>query len=118
LCNVTIRTSGTDGIQWSPWPESGASSLNVYESTLVQDGNKQGTVGILLSCLAEAGNVTAEIKDSHITGWFNGIYYSMSSEESCAISVSTDCKGFANNDKNVWREMCIPPKCTGTEECP
>ena len=118
LCNVTIRTSGTDALQWSPWPESGASSLNVYESTLVQDGNKQGTVGILLSCLAEAGNVTAEIKDSHITGWFNGIYYSMSSDESCAISVSTDCKGFLSNDKNVWREMCIPPKCTGTEECP
>lgn len=121
LCNVTIRTSGHDGITWSPaWTGGGSSSLSVYDSTITQVGDPQGTYGIGLSCYEEAGNVTAEISNSNFSGWLNGVNYYNYTNESCTVSVNTDCKGFSSNDNNVLELICPGEgqQCIATEQCP
>jgi hypothetical protein len=41
-----------------------------------------------------------------------------STQESCTVSVSTDCEGFADDEAHVLRVMCDPPTCETEEECP
>jgi hypothetical protein len=118
LCNVTVETYGNDAITWNPWPGRTSSTLTIQESTLSNVGGEQGGTGVYLSCYDEGGHVTADIRNSNIFGWMVGVYYSTSSEESCSVSVSTDCKDFDDNESNVYREMCNPPTCDGQEECP
>jgi hypothetical protein len=118
LCNVTVETFGNDAITWNPWPGRALSSLTIYESTLHNVGSQQSGAGVDLYCYEEGGDITADIQKSHISGWLSGVSYTMSTQESCTISVSTDCEGFTDNEFNVLRAMCDPPTCDAQEECP
>lgn len=118
LCNVTIETRGGDAVQFSQWPGGGDGFIGIYNSTLTYTGGDRFS-GLLLYCLDQSGNITAEIRDSNISGWYIGVHYGNSTENSCRVSVSTDCKGFGNNDYNVWHSECSPPDCDPPiEECP
>ncbi len=118
LCNVTVETYRNDAITWNPWPGRALSSLTVYESTLRNVGSQQSGAGVDLYCYEEGGDIRADIQKSHISGWLSGVSYTLSTEESCTISVSTDCEGFTDNESNVLRAMCDPPTCEAQEECP
>ena len=119
LCNLTVRTRGHDGMRVGQWPWGGDGFLGIYDSTLTHLGSGFGFYGVFASCLEEVGDVNVEIRNSTISGWDRGVSYSNRAYESCSTSVSTDCKGFSDNDRgNVIRTECTMTSCDDIEECP
>jgi hypothetical protein len=120
LCNVEVTTHGADGIQFSQWPGSGNGTIGIYDSSIIYEGSTERHTGMDLYCLDDAGNISAEIRNSSFANWYVGVSYTNYSTESCRISVSTDCRGFNNNElANLMRIDCTPPDCTDfTEQCP
>ena len=119
LCNVRVQSQGADGIQFSQWPGGGDGFVGIYDSTILFTGSERHA-GMDLYCLDESGSIGAEILNSNIAGWYIGVSYTNYSDETCTISVATDCKGFSNNElANVMHTECTPPDCTEfVEECP
>ncbi|MBW2379624.1 MAG: PKD domain-containing protein [Deltaproteobacteria bacterium] len=119
LCNVTIESWGADGVQFSQWPGGGAGFVGIYDSTIAFTGADRH-VGMDLDCMDESGDIGVEILNSQISGWYVGVRYTNYSNQSCAISLATDCKGFSNNEAaNVMHTECTPTDCTqSVEECP
>jgi hypothetical protein len=63
------------------------------------------------------GTVTAEIRNSQISGWGEGV--SFDSGSCGSISVSTDCEGFSNNlYYKVVDWSCSEGTCNPIEYCP
>ncbi len=121
LCNVTIETRGADGVQFSQWPDGGDGFLGIYDSSITYLGSiTERYAGMELSCLEQSGSITAEIRDSNISAWYIGVSYTNYSTDSCSVSLTTDCKGFTDNElANVMHTECTPPDCTDfVEECP
>jgi PKD repeat protein len=121
LCNVTVETRGADGVQFSQWPEGGDGFLGIYNSNITYLGSiSERHAGMELSCLDQSGDIAVEIRDSNISDWYVGVSYTNYSTDNCSVSVSTDCKGFSNNElANVMHTECTPPDCTQfVEECP
>lgn len=73
-----------------------------------------------LYCLDQSGSIGAEILNSNISGWYVGVSYTNYSEQSCTVSLATDCAGFSDNElANVMYTYCVPPDCTQfDEQCP
>ena len=119
LCNVTVESSGADGVQFSQWPGGGDGFVGIYDSTITFTGSERHS-GMELYCLDESGNIGAEILNSNISGWYVGVSYTDYSEQTCTVSLATDCAGFSNNElANVMYTYCVPPDCTQfDEQCP
>jgi len=119
LCNVTVQTHGADGVQFSQWPGGGDGFVGIYNSTILFTGSESQT-GMDLYCLDESGNIGAEILNSNIAGWYVGVSYTNYTDQTCSVSLATDCQGFSNNElANVMHIECTPPNCTEfVEECP
>jgi PKD repeat protein len=119
LCNVTVETYGADGIQFSQWPDGGDGFVGIYNSTIRFTGLERHW-GMELSCLDQSGNIGAEIFNSKISGWYVGASYTEDSDNSCTVSLATDCNGFTDNElANVMHTECTPGDCTNwVEECP
>lgn len=120
LCNVAITTHGADAIQFSQWPDSGNGTIGIYDSSITYEGSTERHSGMSLYCLDEAGDISAEIRNSQFANWYVAVDYTNYSSQSCRVSLSTDCRGFNNNElANVMRTDCTPPDCTNwVEECP
>ncbi|MDH3200104.1 MAG: hypothetical protein OEM15_04330 [Myxococcales bacterium] len=120
LCNVTVKTDGADGVQFSQWPGGGDGFVGIYDSEIAYLGSTERHVGIDLYCLDQSGDISAEIRNSRISGWYVGVSYTNLTTESCSVSLTADCKGFTNNElANVMYTECTPPDCTQfVEECP
>lgn len=121
LCNVDVQTNGADGVQFSQWPGGGNGFLGIYDSSITYLGSaSERHAGMELSCLGESGDLAVDIRDSNISRWYVGVSYTNYSESSCITSLSTDCKGFTDNElANVMYTYCVPPDCTNfVEQCP
>jgi hypothetical protein len=119
LCNVTVRTRGHDGIFVGQWPDGGNGFLGIYDSNITHLGGVDLPDGMQAYCFEPAGDVNVEIRNSVFSGWDYGVLYTNYAHESCSTSVSTDCKGFVNNDRgNVERADCTMTSCSTIEECP
>jgi len=119
LCNVRVESWGADGVQFSQWPGGGDGFVGIYDSTITFTGSERH-VGMELYCLDASGNIGAEILNSNISGWYIGVSYTNYSEQTCTVSLATDCAGFSNNElTNVMYTYCVPPDCTQfDEQCP
>lgn len=121
LCNVDVETYGGDGLYFSQWPEGGDGFLGIYDSSFTYTGSmSERHAGMDLSCLEESGNITAEIRDSEINGWYIAVSFTNESYNSCSVNLTTDCKGFYDNElANVMSISCVPGDCTEwVEQCP
>ncbi len=124
MCKVTVNFSSSHswGIILNPW-HGGSASISMYETTLSHpDGVNKMASGLWLQTCSSADPVTmsAEIHDSHISGWYEGVLYYTGDGSCGSISVNTDCKGFSDNTYNVNEVHCPGggQPCVANEKCP
>jgi hypothetical protein len=123
ICDVTFNFSSTHawGIILNPW-HGGSTSVGLYNTTLDHPiGGTRGTGLFLQTCSStDAVNLSATIRESRITGWYEGVLYYTGYGSCGSISLSTDCEGFSNNTWNVNETNCPAEgePCTANEQCP
>jgi len=119
LCNIFTYTTEDDALYLGQWGVSGGGFLGIYNSSLQYSGDVRHSA-MYLQCEETAGNLGVEILNSEISGWYVGVSYTNYSDNTCSVSVATDCQGFSNNElANVMHNECTPPDCAEfVEECP